>query len=209
MQILLADDHSVVRSGIKSMLLAHYQEVVIYEAGDGAEIAEEIKTRHHDLVVVDINMPKTDFLSLIPWILIVDPPCKVLVFSSYTAKAYGVKSLQSGAYGFLNKSAPNDEILRAVDLLLQGRKYFSAELGDIMVDQVKGVPDCNPITVLSIREMEVARLLFKGLSLSDIGEQLNLGYTTVVTYRQRIFKKLQIDNVVALARLLQASGITE
>lgn len=207
--VLLADDHSIVRSGIKSLLSDTYPQIGIDEAGDGFEIAENIKAQHHDLLLLDINMPDTDFLSLIPWIQVVDPDCKVLVFSSYPAKTYGVKSMQCGAFGFLSKTASNEEILRAINLLLNGRRYISAELAELMLDQVQGTQEPDPLSLLSLREVEIVRLLLKGQSLPEIGRQLHLGYTTVVTYKNRIFRKLRIDNILALARLLQAAGLSD
>jgi two-component system invasion response regulator UvrY len=205
-RILLADDHNIVRSGIKGILASRYESVEIDEAANGLEIAEYAKTGLHDLLLLDINMPDTDFLSLIPWIKLVDPGCKVLVISSYPPKLYGVASIRCGAYGYLCKTAPNEEILKAVEFILNGRRYISQELADLMVDQTQGVTETNPIDHLSVREIEISRLLLQGFSLPDIGRRLHLGYTTVVTYKNRIFNKLQIDNVLALDRTLKNYG---
>jgi two-component system invasion response regulator UvrY len=206
-RILLADDHVIVRSGIKGILSNFYPQLEIEEAGDGFEITEYVKSGHHDLILLDINMPHTDYVSLIPWIKIVDPACKVLVFSSFPSKTYGVKCIQCGAFGYLHKSAPGEEIMKAVDMLLNGRRYISPELAELMMDRVQGVQESNPVHLLSAREVEISRLLLQGNSLPEIGKILHLGYTTVVTYKNRIFSKLQVDNVLALERVLKDSGL--
>jgi two-component system invasion response regulator UvrY len=205
-RILLADDHNIVRSGVKSILANRYDPVEIDEAADGFEVAEYIKSGHYDLVLLDINMPDTDFLSLIPWIKLMDTGCKVLVFSSYPSKLYGLASIRCGAYGYLCKTAPNEEIVKAVGIILNGRRYISQEVADLMADQTQGVAESNPISHLSVREIEISRLLLQGISLPDISRRLHLGYTTVVTYKNRIFDKLQIDNVLALDRVLKHYG---
>jgi DNA-binding NarL/FixJ family response regulator len=205
-RILLADDHNIVRSGIKGILSSRYDSVEIEEAADGIEVAQYAKSGRHDILLLDINMPDTDFLSFIPWLKLIDPGCKVLVFSSYPSKLYGVASIRCGAYGYLCKTAPNDEILKAVDIILNGRRYISQEVADLMVDQTQGITDPNPIDHLSVREIEISRLLLQGISLPEIGRRLHLGYTTVVTYKNRIFNKLQIDSVLALDRTLKHYG---
>jgi two-component system invasion response regulator UvrY len=208
-KILLADDHSIVRSGVKNLLTEHIMDLKVDEAGDGYEATELIKMHHYDLVLLDINMPEVDVLSLIPWIHAVNAACKVLVFTTYPAKTYGVRSLQSGAYGYLSKTASNEEIIRAINTVLNGKRYISTELSDLMVGQIQGKDNADLLNLLSAREMEISRLLQQGNSLPEIGKQLNIGYTTVVTYKNRIFKKLQINNILSLARLMQEHGFRD
>ncbi|WP_276483834.1 response regulator transcription factor [Paraflavitalea pollutisoli] len=206
---LLADDHSIVRSGIKNLLREQFIQPAIDEASDGYEIAELIKSNHYDLAILDINMPDTDFASLIPWIKTTDPECRMLIFTTYPAHTYGVRSLQSGAHGFLNKSATNEQIVQAINTILEGKKYIGSELAEIMVNQLQGNQEANPLNQLSTREMEIARLLQKGTSLPEIGRLLNIGYSTVVTYKNRIFDKLHVENLLSLVKLLEANGFID
>lgn len=212
-RFLLADDHSIVRVGIKNLIRDTYMNAVIDEVADGYELTEACKTNTYHLVVLDVNMPEMDFATVIPWIKSTHPPCRILVFTTYPAGTYGVRSIQAGADGFLNKSAGHQEILRAIQTLLSGKNYIPVELSEVMVTQWQQQSDKsqdnNPLLKLSMREMEIARLMKKGVSLPEIGKQLNLGYSTVVTYKKRIFRKLQVENVLALARTLQLHGLDE
>lgn len=208
-RFLLADDHSIVRTGIKILIQDHYVNPVIDEAADGNEISDYFKNHRYDLAIIDINMPETDFVTLIPWIRATDPDCRILVFTTYPAASYGVRSIHAGADGFMNKTAANEDIVKAIQTLLAGKKYIVPELADILISPHQGIPDSNPVHTLSSREMEIARLMQNGLSLPEIGKQLNLGYSTIVTYKNRIFTKLKVKNVLSLARLLELYGFRD
>lgn len=204
---LLADDHSIVRLGIKSLIKEHFFVNLICEAENGTELVALTRQYDFDLVMLDINMPDTDFPGLMNWLRATRPESQVLVFTTHPEEIYGVRSIQLGASGFLHKTAPDSEIIQAIQRLLENRKYISAELAELLAEKSYDKKSANPFDGLSAREMEIAVLLDKGISLPDICRQLNIQYSTANTYKRRIFEKLNVFNLVSLTRLMRSYGL--
>ncbi|MGX5817212.1 response regulator [Chitinophaga lutea] len=204
---LLADDHSIIRLGVKALIRENFPTGYIHEAENGQEVSDYIKKYEYDLIMLDINMPDTDFLSLMAWLRATRPDTQVLVFSMHPENIYGVRSIQLGAGGYLRKTAPDQEIVTAIQRLLDNRKYISAELAELLSDKRNAEQkSANPFDELSTREMEIAILLDKGISLPEICRQLNIQYSTANTYKRRIFEKLNVFNLVTLTRLMRSHG---
>jgi len=200
---LLADDHSIVRSGINALIKENYNAERIDEAEDENEIVKWVKSYTYDLILLDINMPGSDFVNLMGWLHTMSPVARILVFSMHPEDIYGARCLQLGAWGYLRKTASNEEIIIAIRKVLEGKKYISPIMAEILSQNNSGKNGSNPFENLSSRELEIALLLNKGKSLPEISTVLNIEYSTVNTYKRRIFEKLMVHNVLSLSRLMQ------
>jgi two-component system invasion response regulator UvrY len=207
--ILLADDHSIVRAGIKALIKEKFGMYKVDEATNENEVVEAVKNTNYDLVVLDINMGDSDFGKLMEWMRTIAPDTNILVFTAHPEEIYGPRSLSLGAKGYLRKTATDAEIVSAIRTVLGGKKYINSILADILSQNLGNKQITNPFQNLSSREMEIALLLNTGKSLSEICTILNIQYSTANTYKRRIFEKLNVNSVVALCRLLQSFNIQE
>lgn len=143
------------------------------------------------------------------WLNVKAPATSIIVFTMYTEGVYGKRCMQLGAKGFLHKTASNSEIIAAVTQVLNGKKYLSPHLKDILNQSKEDNVINNPFFKLSSRELEIALLLNKEVSLPEICSTLNIQYSTANTYKRRIFEKLNVSNTISLSRLIQAFKIEE
>jgi two-component system, NarL family, invasion response regulator UvrY len=203
-KILLADDHSIVRSGMKALIRDNLYTLHIDEAGTEEEIVKFIKAYHYDLILLDIILPNTDFVQLMQWIAATDPQLQVLIFTMHQEDLYGIRSLQLGAKGYLHKSVSNEEILVAIKRVLNGQKYISPRLAELLSQKPAEAKSMNPFDSLSLRELEIVVQLNNGKSLPEICDILKIQYSTANTYKRRIFDKLNVNNILSLSRLMQS-----
>jgi two-component system invasion response regulator UvrY len=199
MRFLVADDHSIVRMGVRLMLEADYPQVAIDEAENGNEIIEKIKLLHYELIILDFQMPDTDTFSIISNLLARDQYLKILIYTMASEKIYAVKLLHAGAKGFLSKEARNTELLKAVEVVLRGEIYASEQFW--LNDKQNGTRPSNPFTTLSNKEMDILAYLVQGKTTKEISTLLNLQLSTISTHKFRIFRKLNVNNVVELIAL--------
>jgi len=206
-KFLLVDDHIVVRSGIKTLLTDIYQPAEVHEAFDGDSTIAKLKENRYDLVMLDIQMPNTDSLALMKYIHENYPETKVLIFSMSAESIYAKRFMKDGAFGFISKEAPLDEITRAINIILNNRKYISETLIDKLAeDSLSGNP-VNPFDRLSPKEFEIASLLLSGKTLSDISHSLNIHTSTAGTHKARLFEKLEVNNILELSELAKAYNV--
>jgi len=206
-KFLIVDDHVIVRSGIKFLLSEVYKLAEIHEASDGDSATEKLKEHQFDLIMLDIQMPKTDTFGLMEYIHIKYPKARVLVFSVSAENTYARRFMKAGAYGFVSKESPLEEIIKAINLVLNDRKYISESLAyKIAEDSFAGRSD-NPFNKLSPREFEIVALLLSGQTVSDISESLNIQTSTVGTHKARLFEKLSITNILELKELATAYNL--
>jgi two-component system invasion response regulator UvrY len=201
--ILLADAHSIIRLGIKSIIRENLQVNNIDEAADETAITEKIKQKQYDLLLLDTQIPHTDFNKLISWITIVSPLTDIIVFTMQPEEVYGIRCLQLGTKGFLKKEASNEEILFAIKKVLNGERYMSARLSDMLANYISRKSTGNPFDNLSQREMEMVLHLQKGKTLPEICDILKIQYSTANTYKRRIFEKLQVTSLISLSRMME------
>ncbi len=201
--ILIADDHSIIRSGIRSLIKTSLGITKIDEAANEREIAEKVKGRSYKLIFLDINMPGSDFVSMMSWLRTTTPETHILVFTTYPEDIYGKRALQLGARGFLRKTATNEEILRAFKTVLSDKIYINDELQGLLAGAGDADKQANPFDRLSARELEIALLIHKGRSLPEICQLLNIQYSTANAYKGKIFEKLEVHNAVTLSRLIK------
>lgn len=199
-QILIVDDHSIVRTGIK-LLLENQLDIVSDEASDGITTLELLKENLYDVILLDINMPDTDCGALLATIFRMAPETKVLIFSMNEEELFARHYMKLGAKGFLSKRSSESEIILAIKQVLSGRRYISREFAEILGDEISGVKTVNPFNTLSERELTVVGYLIKGVKISTISDIMSLHPSTISTYRIRIFEKLNIKNLIDLTEL--------
>jgi two-component system, NarL family, invasion response regulator UvrY len=200
-KFLLVDDHEVVRSGIKTILADIYYPCDIHEAKDGDTAVAKLKENKYDLILLDIQMPKTGTFGLMEYIRITYPDARVLMFSMSAENIYAKRFMKAGAYGFISKEAPLDEILRAINIILGGKKYISESLAEKLAEDSFSGKLGNPFNELSPREFEIVSLLLEGKTVTDISHTLNIQVSTVGTHKARLFEKLGVDNILKLKEL--------
>jgi two-component system invasion response regulator UvrY len=206
--ILLVDDHSIVRTGLKLLINDFLSHTHIDEANDGESALQKVKQMNYDLVIMDVNMPETDSFGTLQAILTIKPGTKVIMFSMNAEEVYAKRYLKMGAKGYLRKDAANDEIEKAIDTVLNGKSYISHSLTQKLLSdfQLKNETG-NPFDKLSPREFEIVQHLAQGDSITEISKKLNVHTSTVGTHKARIFEKLGVHNVIELTNLAKAHDV--
>jgi two-component system, NarL family, invasion response regulator UvrY len=207
LKFLLIDDHVIVRSGIKLLILNSYAESEVHEAKDGETALALVKENSYDFAMLDVQMPNTDSFALMENFKANYPELKVLVFSMNSENVYALRYIKAGAKGFISKDAPMDEVKKAIDLVLKGKKYISEDLLFVIAEGNANTSDSNPFNGLSAREFEIVSMLLNGKTISVIAGDLNLGISTVGTHKGRIFNKLQVANLLELQNLANSYNV--
>lgn len=201
MRILIADDHTIVREGIKLLLIEAYPHADIVDVSDSVDLMKKVYKEKWDVIICDISMPPGDSgLEAIKQIKEHSPKTPVVILSMHTPDQYAVRAIKAGAMGYLTKSAATLELVKAVNQVMSGRKYLSPDVADVLADAFENIHNTQSIESLSDREFEVFKLLASGRSISDIAKQLILSTNTVSTFRARIFEKMGFHNNLELIR---------
>jgi two-component system, NarL family, invasion response regulator UvrY len=199
-RLLIGDDHAVVRKGMKQILAETRDIVVADEAGNGREVLEKVQKDDFDMVLLDISMPGRDGLEVLKELKSLRPKLPVLMLSMYPEEQYAVRSLRSGASGYLTKDSAPDELISAIRKVSTGGKYVSASLAEKLAHKL-GADMENPLhEALSDREYQVMCMIASGKAVKEIGEELSLSVKTVSTYRSRILNKMRLKGNAELTR---------
>lgn len=189
LRILIADDHTVVRKGLRQILSDHFGEAIIEEVSDAEALINKVINEKWDVVISDINMPGRSGLDALKQIRNVYPQLPVLILSIHPEEHYAIRVLKSGASGYLSKDSASEELVNAVQKVLQGKKYFSPYVIEQLANNVDANLSKLSYEYLSNREFDVMRLLASGKTISEIAEKLSLSVTTISTYRTRVMAK--------------------
>lgn len=200
LRLLIADDHAIVRKGLRQLLIEIYPSAVIGEAGDAESLMGAVLREEWDVVICDINMPGRSGLDALAQLKQARPGLPVLIMSMYPEDQYAVRVLRSGASGYLAKDSIHDDIGKAVELVLQGKKFITSSVAEKLAEAVDTLNVQHVHELLSDREFDVFKLLASGNTITDIAEQLSLGATTVSTYRSRIMEKMNMRTNADLTR---------
>ena len=192
MRILIADDHSVVRRGLKQILLDEFQHAFIAEVENGEALLQMAMKDRWDVIITDVSMPGRSGLDVLQQIKQVRPKLPVLILSVFTEEHYAMRSLKAGASGYLNKDLAPEELIKAVHCVMSGKKYITPSLAEKLASYFEDDISQSPHDQLSDREFAVLRLLAKGKSIAEIAELLSLSATTISTYRSRIMIKMKM-----------------
>jgi two-component system invasion response regulator UvrY len=200
LRILIADDHAIIRKGLKQILFEEYPSAIIEEVNDAEEVIKKTISHEWDIIICDLSMPGRSGLDVVQQVKQNCPRLPVLILSIHPEEQYAIRVLKAGAAGYLSKDAATEELVKAVQRVLQGRKYVSAAIAEKMaveldLDQTKPLYER-----LSDREFDVFKFIAAGKTVSDIAGQLSLSITTVSTYRARILVKLDMKSNAELTR---------
>jgi two-component system invasion response regulator UvrY len=206
-KLLLADDHFIVRTGLRLIIENLMPHCEIDEADDGDSSFEKIKKNNYDLLILDVNMPNTDSFVLVNNILALKPEMKILMFSMSDEEVYARRYLKMGVMGYIRKDEHIDEIKKAINTVLNNKKYISQGLSQILIEDLQGNNPENPFDSLSPREFEIVQYLIRGESVAEICQKLTLHSSTVGTHKARIFEKLKCSNIIDLNLLAKVHNI--
>ena len=199
-EVLLADDHAIIRDGLKKILADTDDMVVAGEAMNGHAALDLVRERNWGLVVLDLSMPGRSGVELIKLIKTERPHCPVLIFSMHPEEQYAVRALRAGASGYLSKEGDSDLILPALRKVAAGGVYFSARVAELLVSEAAPHAQSLPHTRLSDREYQIFDRIVRGLSLTAIAHELSLSIKTVSTHKSHIMSKMEMKNQVDLVR---------
>jgi len=191
-KILIADDHSVVRKGLKQILLEGFPGAEIDEVADTDSMIKKVITAEWDVVISDLSMPGRSGLEGLQQIRQINSKLPVLILSIYPEEQYAIRLLKAGASGYLNKDMAPEELVNAVQRVLLGKKYITPAIAEKLASVLEQSSEREPHEILSDREFSVLKMLAVGKSVSEIAEILYLSVTTVSTYRARILTKMAL-----------------
>ena len=194
MNIIVADDHEVVREGLKQILSTIPGITQINSVSTGADLVELIKVNDYDIAILDISMPGKSGIEVLKEIKVLKPELPVLMLSMYSEKQYAVRVLKAGASGYLTKDTASEELITAVEKIAGGRKYIPPDLAEKLAEEVSLESDKLLHEYLSDREFEVFRLMAGGKTVKEIADELLLSPKTVSTYRARIYEKMKFKS---------------
>ena len=193
-RVLVADDHQVVRSGLRQMLAQETDLEVVGECRTGKEVLSALRTAPCDVVLLDLSLPDMSGLDVLKHVRAHHEGVHVLVVSGYPESQFGLNVLRAGAFGFISKAVDEAELLRAIRTVARGHRYVGSELADQLVSGAQGDPNEPRHQVLSEREFQIFCKLAEGVSVSDIARKLFLSVKTVSTYRSRILDKMAMKS---------------
>lgn len=208
-KVLVADDHVVVRRGLRQILAETPDIVVSGEAETADEVRDLVTREHWSVVVLDIKLRRGSGLELLGWIRREQPQLPVLILTVYPEDQYAVRAIKAGAAGFLTKESAPDRLIEAVRKVASGGRYVSGELAETLASLLAGEVQGAPHERLSDREFEVLKLLASGKTVSEIAAELSLSVKTVSTHRTRILRKMNMRTNAELMHYAVRSGLME
>ncbi|MFI5217871.1 MAG: response regulator [Bacteroidia bacterium] len=190
--ILIADDHSVVRRGLKQILLDEFPDAAITSVNDGNKLLQKARTEKWNIIISDLSMPGRNGLEVVKQLKAEFPKLPVLILSMHPEDHYAIRALKAGASGYLTKDSASDELVNAVRKILSGRKYITSAVAEKLAESLGKDTSKVPHETLSDREFHVMKLLALGKKLSEISNSLSLSINTISTYRRRILEKMNM-----------------
>jgi len=208
-KVLIVDDHTIVRDGLKQILAETSDIVVTAEAPDGHAAIEKVREDGFDVVLLDVALPGADGFSVMRVLRQEKPSLAVLVLSAYPEEQYAVRFLKAGAAGYMTKESASDELIQAIRKVAQGGKYVTQSLAGRLAADLVSDADKPPHEALSDREYQVMLLIASGKTVGEIAQALKLSVKTVSTYRTRILEKLQLSNNADIMRYALTRGVVK
>lgn len=211
MKILIADDHSIVRAGLKRMLEGEFPELTVGEATCTRELLQAVKTTEWDVLILDVALGAESGLAALPRVKEARPRLPVVVLSMYGERQFVMRALADGASAYLTKEqAADEELFRAIRTVCTGRRYLGEALAEQLADHIAGgksANSANPHQTLSSRELEVFLLLAAAKSVTEIAERLEISIKTVSTYRTRILEKMALESTAEIIQYAVRNGL--
>lgn len=207
-RVWIADDHRIVRRGIRQILEEPGDILVVGEAGSQAEVLQAMRKHDFDILLLDIAMPGGDGLEILEQAHQLKPNLRILILTMYSEEQYALRALRLHAYGYLTKESAPEELIAAIHALARGKKYVTRALAEVLVADIDRETKAAHES-LSNREFEILRKLATGKNLAEISRELSLSIKTVSTYRARILAKLKLKNTAQIIRYAIEHHITE
>jgi DNA-binding NarL/FixJ family response regulator len=208
-RILVADDHPLLRSGLRQVLAQEPDLMVAGEAEDSEQVLQCVEQESWDIVILDITMPGRSGLDVLRDLRKKRPDLPVLVLSMHAEDQFAVRAIKAGANGYISKDNAATEVVRAIRKILTGKKYVSPRLAEILADALNSETDRPLHETLSDREFQVLCQLASGKTVSQIAAEISLSVKTVSTYRARILEKMSMRNNAELTRYAIQNGLVE
>jgi two-component system invasion response regulator UvrY len=209
-KVLLADDHSIVREGLRRIVEESDDMEVVAEASDGKEAIHQIRKSQPDVAVIDISMPEIDGLEVLQQLQPEYPELPILILTMHEEQQYVVRAIEAGARGYITKKSAPEQLVEAIRKVYAGSLYISEEAAEALALRVaKGKSGQSPLDLLSTRELQVLRRLALGHTNREIAENYNISIKTVDTYRLRLLKKLSLRNNAELSRFAIQNRLIE
>lgn len=211
LKILLVDDHKIMRDGLKLLLEAQLNMVVVGEAENGKDAVKMAEKVSPDVILMDISMPGLNGIDAAKQIFLVNPDVKIVALSMYSDKRYVAGMLKAGVSGYLLKDSAFEEIAHALDVIMKGKTYTSPEITSIVLKdyaQHLNENQASTVSLLTLREREVLQLVAEGLSTKNIASSINVSIKTVETHRRQIMKKLNLFSIAELTKFAIREGLT-
>ena len=205
-RVVIADDHTIVREGLRRILLGHDDIEVAGEATNGHEVMDRVRAGGFDLLLLDLSMPGKSGVELIKQVKDEKPKLPILVLTMHEEEQYALRALRAGASGYLTKESASDQLVAAIRKIASGRLFISPAVAEQLALDVmpRGDADAPAHKLLSDREFEVFRMLVEGRSVTDIATQLHLSVKTVSTHKTRVLEKLGVSSIAELVRYAMA-----
>lgn len=197
-RILIADDHAIVRGGLKQLLSEQTDILVAGEAENGLEALAQIREQSFDVVMMDMSMPGRSGIELIKQVKAEKPKLAILVLSMHKEEQYAVRALKAGARGYLTKESAPEQLVAAIRKVAGGGVFISAGVAERLALELGGNHDTTPHTQLSDREFQIFRMIVSGITIGNIADDLSLSVKTVSTHKTRILQKMQMTSSAEL-----------
>lgn len=208
-KFLLADDHHIVRNGLRQIILTECSDAVFGEAENAAAVLKKIREDNWDLLILDMEMPGRNGLDVLKQLKDEKIITPVLIFSMHAEAEIAVRALRSGAAGYLNKQTVDTELCNAIRLILTGRKYITPQVAELLASEIENPTNKPPHQLLSDREYQTLLLIASGKTISIVADELALSVTTVSTYRARILEKMNMKTNAELTNYVLKNNLIQ
>jgi len=206
-RILIADDHAIVRKGLRQIISDEFPSSTIVEVNDVESLVIQVIKEDWDVIICDISMPGRSGVEALEQVKQIKPEIPVLMMSMHSEDQYALRVLKAGASGFLNKSSVHEELIKAIHTVRLGRKYITPSIAERLAGTLNAPIGKQPHEILSNREFEILKMIASGKSISEIASQLSLSATTVSTYRARILEKMSMKSNADITRYALENGL--
>lgn len=200
LKVLLVDDHEILRQGLKKIIDYDFTKVVYGEAGNSAEALKLAFKQSWDVIIMDINMPGRNGLDVIKELKSNGIEAPILALSMYPEEQFALRAIKAKASGYLTKNSAPTELVKAINAVLNGRQYITESVAQLLISDIRNENQLNSHSILSDRELQVLQLIGKGLSVSQIGQELSLNVKTISTYRAHILSKMNMKSNADIIR---------
>ncbi len=208
-KVIIADDHAIVRAGMKEFLAESNEMILAGEARDGQELLEKIRKEHYDVILLDVSMPGRNGLEVLKQLRKEGFKTPVLILSHFPEKQYAIRFLKEGASGYMTKEIEPAKLIEAIFTVFNGGKYITPDLVNDLIETIHGDKDRPKHENLTDREYEVFMKIVEGKSLTDIAHEMFLSVKTISTYRTRILEKIDVKSNAELTRYAVSNNLIE